>query len=62
MPTQGNRTDRTVFWGVPGFPKKVKDAFIFCCKIEGKDYKKVVANLMRAYVYDRRDLLDSERK
>ena len=48
--------DKMVFWGVPDIPKKVKDEFIWVCKIEGKDYKKVLANLLRSYNHDRREL------
>lgn len=46
--------DKHVFWGVPDFPKRDKDEFILLCKMEGKDYKKVLAGLVRSFNIDRR--------
>jgi len=46
-----------VFWGVPNIPKRVKDEFIWICKMEGKDYKETLSALMRGFIYDRRKKL-----
>jgi hypothetical protein len=41
-----------VHWGVPEFPKAIKDEFIWICKVEGKDYKKVLENLVKGFNHD----------
>lgn len=42
----------TVFWGVPGFPSTIKNEFMGVCKIQGKHYKMVLENLIKAWLYD----------
>jgi len=46
------KVDQHVYWGVPDFPKVVKDEFIWLCKIEGKDYKRVLASMVKAFNHE----------
>ena len=41
-----------VFWGIPGFPRKLKDEFIGECKKQGRSFRPLLANLIKAWLYD----------
>ena len=44
----------TVFWGIPNFPRKLKNEFIGECKKQGRSFRPLLANLMKGWLYDQR--------
>ena len=43
---------KTTNWMISGICQKTKDRFMGLCKMQNKDWKEVLTNLMKTYIWD----------